>query len=120
MLDPLQEGGPFCGGNAGGLMSEVGADVAVGKNNLAVVQRGFEFRLGFETVAGVEQGREMRIDAFERAEVTVEELADHFSEPGIVLREARGKDGMAESAELGRQEIDLCALAAAIDAFDGD
>jgi hypothetical protein len=62
----------------------------------------------------------MRIDAFERAELTIKELTDHFAEPGIVLREAGGKNGMAENPELFRQELDLRALATAIDAFDGD
>jgi hypothetical protein len=64
-----------------GLVCEVGADVAVHKHNLAVVQGGFEFRLGFKAVAGIEQGGKVRIDAFQRAKIAVQELADHFAEP---------------------------------------
>ena len=101
-------------------MSKVGADIAVHKNNLAVVQSGFEFRLGFEAVAGIEQRSELRIDAFERAEIAVEELADHFAEPGVVLWKAGGKDGVAARLEAERQEFDLRALATAVDALDGD
>ena len=101
-------------------MSKVGADIAVHKNNLAVVQGGFEFRLGFEAVAGIEHGREVRVDTFERAEIAVEELADHFPEPGVVLRKTGGVDGVATRLEAERQEFDLRALATAIDALDGD
>jgi hypothetical protein len=36
------------------------------------------------------------------------------------LREAGGKNRMAVSPEFFRQELDLRALATAIDAFDGD
>jgi hypothetical protein len=61
----------------------------------------------------------MGIDAFKRTELPVEKLPDHLAEPGIVLREAGGKDGMAESPELGCQELDLRAFATAIDAFNG-
>jgi hypothetical protein len=71
VLDPLQKIGAFLWRNARGLVREVGADVAVYKNNLAVVQSGFEFKLGFEAVAGVEHGGEMRVDLFKRAQIAV-------------------------------------------------
>ena len=120
MLDPLEEFRALGGGDASGLMSEVGADIAVHQNNLAVVQGGFELRFGFEAVAGVEQSGEVGIDAFERAEIAIQELTDHFAEPGIVLGEGGGIDGVAASLEGKLQEFDLRALATAIDAFDGD
>ena len=101
-------------------MSKVGADIAVHQNNLAVVQGGFEFRLGFEAVAGIEHGSEVRVHTFERAEVAVEKLADHLAEPGVVLWKAGGKDGVATRFEAERQEFDLRALATAIDTLDGD
>ena len=62
----------------------------------------------------------MGVHGFERAEITVQELADHFAEPGIILREARGIDRVAASLESEREELDLGAFAAAINAFDGD
>ena len=63
----------------------------------------------------------MWIDGFERAKIAVQKLADHFAEPGIVLRKAGGIDGVAARIrELERQQIDLRVLAAAVDAFDGD
>jgi len=120
MLDPGEEFGTLCRRNARGLVRQVGADVAVNNDNLAVVQRGFQLELGFETVAGIEQGREMGVDAFERAEISVQKLADHLAEPGIVLRETRGIDGMAAGFKSEGQEFDLRTLAAAVDAFDGD
>jgi len=60
------------------------------------------------------------IDIFERAELAVQKLSDHFAEPGIVLREAGGKDCVATRFERERQEFNLRALATAVDAFDGD
>jgi hypothetical protein len=60
------------------------------------------------------------VNAFERAEIAVQELADHLAEPGIVLRKAGGIDRVAARLEGKRQELDLRALATAIDAFDGD
>src|SRR5580692_7354145 len=62
----------------------------------------------------------MRIDGFERAELSVQKLADHFAEPGVVLREAGGKDGVAARFEGQRQEFNLRTLATAVDAFDSD
>jgi hypothetical protein len=62
----------------------------------------------------------MRVDGFEGAEIAVEELADHFAEPGIVLRETGGIDGMAGCGQGLFEEIDLGAFAAAVDALDGD
>ena len=57
MLDPGDESSDAsAAGDARGLMGEIGADVAVGEDNLALVQGGFEFGLGFEAIAGVEQG----------------------------------------------------------------
>ena len=106
--------------DAGGLVREVGADVAIDEDDLAFGERGFDFAFGFEAIAGVEQSGEMRIDGFERAEFAVEKLADHFAEPGVVLRESGGVDADAGIVERGRQQIELRALAAAVDAFDGD
>ena len=120
VLNPIEKCGALFGRNAGGLMGEIRSDVAISENDLAVVQSGFEFRLGFEAVAGVEHGSEVRVDGLERAKFAIEELPDHFAEPGIVLRKAGGIDGMAARAKGIGEQIDLGALAAAIDAFDGD
>ncbi len=67
--------------DASGLVGEIGAHVAIGENNLAVVQCGFEFRLGFKAIAGIEQGSEVGIDPFQRTKIAIQELADHFAEP---------------------------------------
>ena len=106
--------------DAGGLMGQIRADVAVGEDDFALVQGGFEAELGFEAIAGVKQGAEVRVDGFERAKIAVEELADHFAEPGIVLGETGRIDGMAAGGQGFLEQIDLRALAAAVDAFDGD
>ena len=62
----------------------------------------------------------MRIDAFERTKFAIQELTGHFTEPGVVLRETRGINGIASGAQDLRQQFDLRALAAAINPFDGD
>ena len=62
----------------------------------------------------------MWIELFDRAEISIEELPNEFAEHGAVLREAGGKYGVAAIRERIREEIDLRAFAAAVDAFDGD
>jgi hypothetical protein len=46
-------------------------------------------------------------------------LADHFSEPGIVLGESSRINGIAIGVQGFFQKLDLGALAAAVDALDG-
>ena len=101
-------------------MGQVGADVAVDQDDLTFVQSGFNFRLGFEAVTGIEQRGEMGVDSFKGAEFAIEKLADHFAEPGIVLRESSGVDAAPASLEYLCEQVELGALAAAVDAFDGD
>jgi len=120
MFDPGHECGAFFRGSAGDLMGEVGGNVAVGEDDATFLEGGLQGGFGFEAVAGVEHGREMGIDGIERAEFAVEKFADHFAEPGIVLREADGKDGVATGGEGYCEQLDLGALAASVDAFDGD
>src|SRR5205823_13158230 len=103
-----------------GLMRQIRSDVAVQQNNLAVVQRRFQFRLGFVAIAGVEQGGKVRIDGFQRAKVTIQKLPDHSAKPGFVLRETRRINRMALRAQRVGQEFDLRALAAAVDSLEGD
>ncbi len=91
--------GRSAGAGACGLMSQIRADIAIGENDFALVQRGFQAEFGFEAIAGIEQGAEVRVDGFERAKIAVEELADHFAEPGIVLGEAGGINGMAAGVQ---------------------
>lgn len=62
----------------------------------------------------------MWVNGFERAEIAVEELADHLAEPGIVLGEAGGINDVAAGNKRFFKEIDLRALAATINSFDGD
>jgi len=60
-------------------MRQIGGDVAIHENNLAAVQRGFQLIFGFEAVPGIEHGREVGIDPIERAEISIEEFANHFA-----------------------------------------
>src|SRR5215469_15921845 len=120
VLDPLHERGAPFRPHTRGLMRQIRRDITVRENNLALVQRGFQSRLGLVTIPGIKERRKVRIHALEGAEFAVQKLPDHFSEPGTVLRKARRVDGMALRAQRGGQEFDLRALAAAIDAFDGD
>jgi pyridoxal phosphate enzyme (YggS family) len=120
MLDPGEEFGSALGRGAGGLVCEIRTDVPVGEHDLACVQRSFKLGFSFEAITRVEQGSEMRIDAFKRAEFAIEELADHAAEPGIVLRKSGGINRIAAQRERLGEQIDLRALAAAVDPFDGD
>src|SRR5208282_817162 len=120
MLDPLDESGAVRGGYPRGLVSKIRTDITIGQNDFALVQSRFQAKLSFEAVARVEQGAEVRVHRFERAEVAVQELADHFAEPGIVLRESGGRNRMAIGVQGFFQKIDLSAFAAAVDALDSD
>jgi hypothetical protein len=61
----------------------------------------------------------VRVNRFESAKIAVQELADHFAEPGIILGESGGINGMAIGDQSFLQQFDLGALAAAVDALDG-
>src|SRR5690242_2456429 len=120
MLDPflkrpaLRNVHPCC------LMRQIRADIPVHQNNLAVVQRLFQLRLSLEAVSSVKKGSKVRIDAFQRPQLTVQELPNHFAEPGIVLRKGRRKNGMSSLAQRRAQQLHLRALPAAIDSLNGD
>src|SRR5258706_12742245 len=62
----------------------------------------------------------MWVHVFERTELAVQELTDHFAEPGTVLRKSGGVDATPASLEGFCQQVELSALAAAVDALDGD
>lgn len=120
MFDPGEEFGPALSRGARGLVREIRTDITVGENDLPRIQRGFELRLGFEAISSVEQGSEVRIDAFERAEFAIQEAAHHAAEPRVVLRKTGRVNGIAAQRERLGEQVDLRALAAAVDAFDGD
>jgi hypothetical protein len=120
MLDPGDESRPIRSRCTGGLMGEIRTDVAVGQHDFAHFQSCFQAEFGFEAIARIEQCAEVRVNRFQRAKVAVQELADHFAEPGIVLRETGGKNGMAGRDQGFFEQIDLRAFAAAVDALNGD
>ncbi len=120
VFDPGEKGMAFFAGRPSGLVREIRGDVAVGKHDGARRESGFEARLGFEAVAGIEQGRKMRVHFFEGSEFAVEELRDHPAEPGIVLRKGDAEDGVAAGGESFFQQLDLRSFAAAVNPFDGD
>ena len=64
----------------------------------------------------------MWVHVFERTEFAIQKLADHFAEPGIVLRKASGVDTVAAltGGNESVQQIHLRAFAAAVDSFNGD
>src|SRR5580693_8695541 len=66
VLDPSEKFGTLRGGNASGLMSQIRTDVTVDEDDLAAVQRGFQFELGFETITGIKESRKVRVDRFQR------------------------------------------------------
>ena len=120
VLDPRTELSTLFGGTTSCLVRKVGADVAIGEDDLAAVESSDDGTFVLEAVAGVEQGSEVRVNRVYGTEVTIEELASHLAEPGAVLREAGGEDAMASGLESLRKQANLSLFTAAVYAFDGD
>src|SRR5258708_17798288 len=122
VLDPSSKVVALFWCDARGLMGQIGADVAVDQNDFAFVEGCLDLWLGLEAIAGIEQGSEMWIHSFERAQLAIEKLADHFAEPGIVLRKSSRVNAMTAfaSGDSAVQHIHLSAFPAAIDTFDGN
>jgi len=62
----------------------------------------------------------VRVNGVERAEIAIQESADHFAEPGVVVGKGCGLYLHAAPSQGFCEEVKLGALAAAVDAFDGD
>jgi hypothetical protein len=120
MLNPAQELGAFFGGGASDLVRHVGSHVAIDENYPALIEDAFDSGLGFKAIAGIKKRRKMGIDFRKRAEVAIQEFADHAAEPGIVLRETRGIYGKTLSGKGMLEKLGLGVLAAAINSLDGD
>jgi len=119
VLDPLQEFRALRGRNARGLMRQIGGDVAIHENNLPLSSAASSLYL----VSKRSRHRAWPRSGDRRyraAEISIEEFADHFAKPGIVLRKAGGIDGVTARLESESQDLDLSALAAAVDAFYGN
>src|SRR5690242_9177706 len=101
-------------------MGKIRADVAVHQNNLAVAQGCFQLNICLEAISCIKQRAEMRIDIFQRTQVSIQELPNHLAKPRIVLRETRLINRMAPGAQGLGQQFDLGTLAAAIDSLNGD
>ncbi len=106
--------------HASGLVSEIGRDVTVGEDHFALFEGAAQLLLGFETVACIEKCGEVRVDRIQRAKVTVEELANHSAEPGVVMGKTRRVDLQAARGQGFFKQVELGALAAPVDAFDSD
>src|SRR5438270_13313485 len=107
MLDPVAKivALPLC--NTRRLMREVRPDVPVDQQNIPLVERRLQFRLGFKAITRVEQSRKVRVNRFQRTKITVQELPDHFAKPGIVLRESSRVYAHAAGANHVVQKIEL-------------
>src|SRR5262249_9613010 len=110
MFDPGKKLRTFLRCDTRGLMREIGSDIPVREDDVPCVEGSLQFLLGFETIAGIEQGREVSIDGIERTKFAVQETADHAAKPGVVLRKAGRIDGIAAAGEGFGQQIDLRAL----------
>ena len=56
----------------------------------------------------------------ERPKITIEKLADHFAEPGVIMGETCRQNPVPARFEFTRQKTHLRLLAAAVDSFHGD
>src|SRR6202453_2378019 len=120
LLEPLQEFGALFGRDASALMREIRSDVTVGDDGLSGGKIGFDARLGFETVAGVEQGREVRIHGFEGTEISVEILAGHLAEKSVVTGKTDLRAIDAAGGECAHEHFELGAFAGAVNSFEND
>src|SRR6267154_1248234 len=122
VFDPASKVVSFFWRNARGLMGQIGADVAVDQNDFTFVEGCLDLWFGLEAITGIKQRSEVRVHSFERAQFTVEKLAYHFAEPGIVLRKSSRVNAVPAFAggDDAVQHIHLSAFPAAIDAFDGN
>src|SRR5581483_2764603 len=120
MFDPTQEVRPLLGGRARRLMRQIRGDVTVGQNHAPLAEGLGKSRLRLEPVSRVKQRSKVRVHAFQRAEIAVQKLSDHSTEPGIVLRKADGMDRISPRGEFVFQQPDLRLLAAAVNAFECD
>lgn len=106
--------------DARALVGEVRRDVAVGEHGATGCERGFQFPLCFQPVAGVEQCGKVRVHLVETAELAFQILRDCLSEKGGIAREAEGKIIDAGLMEGPGKKLDLGMLAGTVDAFDGE
>ncbi len=120
LLEPLQEFGAFFGRDTSALVREIRADVTVGDDGLSGGEIGFDARFGFETVAGVEQGREVGVHGFEGTEISVEVLAGHSAEKSVVTRETDLRTSDAAGGEGAHEHFELGAFAGAVNSFEND
>ena len=119
-FQPGEEFIALVGGHAFGLVREIGADIAIGKNNFPGRQRRFDFGFGLQAISRVEQRGEMRVDFAERAEFAVEKARHKLAEERFVAREADAQCLTAARFQGVRQQIELRALSRAVDSFEGD
>src|SRR6266403_2193125 len=120
MFDPGAKFRPLFRRRAHRLMGKVRRYITISEHDAACFQGRDDGLLTFEAVAGIEQGSEVRVDGVKRAEISVQELSDHFAEPRAILREPGGKHLMPSRLEFVRQQAHLRLLAAAVYSFDGD
>jgi hypothetical protein len=120
MFEPGDEFVAPIGRNARGLVSEIGRDVTVGEDHLALIEGRGKLLPGFEAIARIQKCREARIDLIERAKFAIEELADHLAEPRIVVGKASGVNLSAACGQGFLEQVELGALAAPVDAFQSN
>jgi len=102
------------------LVREIRGDVAIGQYNLPRGQGRFDLALCLETVSGVNEGREVRVDGFKRPEIAIEITAGEFAEARIVARESDALDRESPRFERMGKQIQLRALSGAVNSFERD
>src|SRR5258705_6804909 len=120
MFDPGAEFRSLLWRGAHRLMGKVGSDITVSKNYATCFKRRDDRLLTFKAVAGIEQGSEVRVDRVKRAEISVQELSDHFAEPRAILRKSGREHPVPSRLQFVRQQAHLRLLATAVYSFDGD
>jgi len=121
VFDPVHERRALVGRQLGGLVRNVGSDVAIVDDHVATLVEPLQFVAVFEPVAGIQNGDELGMNGVERPERAVEVVADLAPEQGLLIRRKRD-DGGGQVVRLAplAQQFGLRAFAASVDAFEGD
>src|SRR5260370_38538301 len=120
MPEPRKKLVAFLGRDTFRLVREIRADVAIGEYNLPRGQGRFELTIGFKTVSGVNEGREVRVDGFKRTEIAIEIAPREFAEARIVARESDALDREPPRLKCKGKQIQLRAFSGAVNSFERD
>src|ERR1700730_16073481 len=110
MLEPRKKLVALLGRNTFRLVREIRGNVAIGEDDLSRGQSRFDFAFCLEAVPGINQCGQVRVNCFERTEITVKIAAREFAKSGFVARESDALDREIARFKAMRKQIKLRTL----------